>query len=181
MSEFDIHKYKKNQYLAEAGLGSSPAQSLATSIDNAIGGVDESLSSRDFAIAVSIILKEKFPSNFSPFMEILHTELGMDANNVPQDTEDMLDYQDRVMDQGINEIDNKQIGVEFSDKFDVKAFSSGDALDIRTKEDIDNSTFENMIKFIEDKGYTVNRDQSRSDFEHESGERYYYPRIKFSK
>ena len=63
MSEFDIHKYKKNQYLAEAGLGSSPAQSLATSIDNAIGGVDESLSSRDFAIAVSIILKEKFPSN----------------------------------------------------------------------------------------------------------------------
>ena len=83
--------------------------------------------------------------------------------------------------EGINEIDNKQIGVEFSDKFDVKAFSSGDTLDIRTKEDIDNSTFENMIKFIEDKGYTVNKEQSRSDFEHEPGERYYYPRIKFSK
>ena len=83
--------------------------------------------------------------------------------------------------EGINKIDNKQIGVEFSDKFDVKAFSSGDTLDIRTKEDIDNSTFENMIKFIEDKGYTVNKEQSRSDFEHEPGERYYYPRIKFSK
>ena len=68
-----------------------------------------------------------------------------------------------------------------NEKFDVKAFSRGDALDIRTKEDIDNSTFENMIKFIEDKGYTVNKEQSRSDFEHESGERYYYPRIKFSK
>jgi hypothetical protein len=162
MSEFDIHKYKKNQYLAEAGLGSSQAQSLATSIDNAIGGVDDSLSSRDFAIAVSIIIKEKFPSNQGPFMEVLHSELGMRR--------------------GLNEeTDNKQMGIEFSDKFDVKAFSTNDTLDIRTKENIDGTDFENMIKFVEDKGYTVDRDQSRSDFEHESGERSYYPRIKFTK
>ena len=182
MSEFNISSFLKNQYLAEAGLGSTKSQSLANAINTAMLQIDDSMSYTDFAEAVASILIDEYGThNFSPFMEVLHARLGMDTNNVPQDTEDMLDYQDRVMDQGINEIDNKQIGVEFSDKFDVKAFSSGDTLDIRTKEDIDNSTFENMIKFIEDKGYTVNKEQSRSDFEHESGERYYYPRIKFSK
>lgn len=81
MSDFNIHAWKKNQYLAEAGLGSSQAQSLANLIDDAIMQVDESLSYRDFAIAVGIVLKEEYGShNFGKFMEVLHAELGMEES-----------------------------------------------------------------------------------------------------
>jgi len=81
MSDFNIHSWKKNQYLAEAGLGSSKAQSLAKLIDDAIMQVDESLSYRDFAVAIGIILKDEYGShNFTPFMEVLHAELGMNES-----------------------------------------------------------------------------------------------------
>ena len=81
MSDFNIHVWKKNQYLAEAGFGSSQAQSLAKLIDNAIMQVDESLSYRDFAIAVGIILKEEYGShNFKPFMDVLYAELGIEES-----------------------------------------------------------------------------------------------------
>jgi len=81
MSDFNIHAWKKNQYLAEAGLGSSQAQSLANLINDAIMQVDESLSYRDFAIAVGIVLKEEYGShNFGKFMEVLHAELGIEES-----------------------------------------------------------------------------------------------------
>ena len=104
MSEFNISSFLKNQYLAEAGLGSTKSQSLANAINTAMLKIDDSMSYTDFAEAVASILIDEYGThNFSPFMEVLHARLGMDTNNVPQDTEDMLDYQDRVMDQGMNE------------------------------------------------------------------------------
>ena len=81
MSDFNIHSWKKNQYLAEAGLGSSQAQSLANLINDAIMQVDESLSYRDFAVAVAIILKEEYGThNFGKFMDVLHAELGIEES-----------------------------------------------------------------------------------------------------
>ena len=81
MDNFNISAWKKKQYLAEAGLGSSQAQSLANLINDAIMQVDESLSYRDFAIAVGIILKEQYGShNFGKFMEVLHAELGIEES-----------------------------------------------------------------------------------------------------
>jgi hypothetical protein len=81
MDNFNISAWKKNQYLAEAGLGSSQAQSLAKLIDDAIMQVDESLSYRDFAVAVAIILKDEYGShNFGKFMEVLHAELGIEES-----------------------------------------------------------------------------------------------------
>ena len=94
MSDFNIHSWKKNQYLAEAGLGSSKAQSLAKLIDDAIMQVDESLSYRDFAVAVGILLKDEYGShNFGPFMEVLHAELGMDESlNENEDLSSLEDF-----------------------------------------------------------------------------------------
>ena len=81
MSDFNIHSWKKNQYLAEAGLGSSQAQTLANLINDAIAQVDESLSYRDFAVAVGIVLKDEYGShNFNPFMKVLHAELGIEES-----------------------------------------------------------------------------------------------------
>jgi len=97
MSDFNIHAWKKNQYLTEAGLSSSQAQSLAKLINDAIMQVDESLSYRDFAIAVGIILKNEYGShNFGKFMDVLHAELGisesLNENEDLSSLEDFLKY-----------------------------------------------------------------------------------------
>jgi len=81
MSNFDSNKWFKNQYLTEAGLTESVADQVAKAIDAAIESVDESLSYKDFAIAVATILKDEYGSqNFNPFMEVLHAELGMNES-----------------------------------------------------------------------------------------------------
>ena len=50
-------------------------------MDQAIAGVDESLSYKDFALAVGKILKDEYGAhNFGPFMEVLHAELGMNES-----------------------------------------------------------------------------------------------------
>jgi len=167
MSEFNIHKYNKNKYLAEAGLGSSQAQSLANLIDKSISQVDDSLSFRDFAVAVGIILKENYGShNYSQFMEVLHTELGM---NEPINEEN----------------DNMELTDLFTNKFNLRATSMdyGDTgkLTIHVKDVIEDSKFDDMIKFIEDYGYGVYREQSINYYEHEPQERRNYPRIIFKK
>jgi len=75
---FDIHKWNKQRYLAEAGLLESIADQTATVISKAIETVDKNLSYKDFALAVAKILKDEYGSqNFDPFMDMLYTELGM--------------------------------------------------------------------------------------------------------
>jgi hypothetical protein len=81
MSNFDVNKWNKQRYMAEAGLNESKAEQAATAIDNAIASVDESLSFKDFALAVAKILKDEYGAhNFNPFMEVLHAELGMNES-----------------------------------------------------------------------------------------------------
>ena len=75
---FDVSRWNKQRYLAEAGLLESTSDKVATAINKAIETVDESLSYKDFALAVAKILKDEYGSqNFDPFMEVLHAELGM--------------------------------------------------------------------------------------------------------
>lgn len=81
MSNFDVNKWNKQRYMAEAGLIESKSEQAAKAIDNAIASVDESLSFKDFALAVAKILKDEYGAhNFNPFMEVLHAELGMDES-----------------------------------------------------------------------------------------------------
>jgi len=75
---FDVAKWNKQRYLAEAGLLESTANLAANAINQAIDTVDESLSYQDFALAVAKILKDEYGSqNFDSFMDVLHSELGM--------------------------------------------------------------------------------------------------------
>jgi len=72
---FDVHKWNKQRYLAEANIHESLAQEI-----NKI--LPESLGYKEFAKAVATILKDEYGSqNFSPFMDVLHTELGMKSLN----------------------------------------------------------------------------------------------------
>ena len=58
-------------------LQESKPNLVAKAIDQAIAGVDESLSYKDFAVAVAIVLKEEYGVHlFDDWMEILHAELG---------------------------------------------------------------------------------------------------------
>jgi len=86
MSQFDTNKWFKKQYLTEAGLNESKADSVAKAMDDAIDTIDPELSVKDFAIAVGKILKgeagtEGYGSfNFSEFMKVLHAELGIEES-----------------------------------------------------------------------------------------------------
>jgi hypothetical protein len=108
----------KNQYLREAGL----QESLAQQINQVL---PENLGYKEFAQAVANILKDEYGSqNFSPFMEILHAELGME--------------------EPLNE-NEKSLGEEFSIEFDVPASSDIDSITIRTKDIIEDETAEKMV------------------------------------
>jgi hypothetical protein len=158
---FNVHKWNKQRYLAEAGLLESTANLAAKAINQAIDTVDESLSYQDFALAVAKILKDEYGSqNFDSFMDILHAELGMKES--------------------LNE-NKENLGKDFSTEFDVRASSDEDSITIRTKDIIEDSTAEKMIDWIESKGYIVDRKRSSFDYDYEPGERDFWPRIRFNK
>jgi hypothetical protein len=72
---FNVHKWNKQRYLAEANIHESLAQEI-----NKI--LPESLGYKEFAKAVATILKDEYGSqNFGPFMDVLHAELGMKPLN----------------------------------------------------------------------------------------------------
>lgn len=72
---FNVHKWNKQRYLAEANIHESLAQEI-----NKI--LPESLGYKEFAKAVATILKDEYGSqNFGPFMDVLHSELGMKSLN----------------------------------------------------------------------------------------------------
>ena len=183
MSDFNIHAWKKNQYLAEAGLGSSQAQSLANLINDAIMQVDESLSYRDFAVAVGIILKEEYGShNFGKFMEVLHAELGINEGLIKEFGE-YKDAQDEL---------NKELSKEFSsarpyislgmyaggrpDSDPLKDKGYGD-ITFRINGELSDQEWNKALKWVESKGWEVTDESNWYDYE--PGERYWYPKIKF--
>lgn len=158
---FDTTKWFKQQYLSEAGLLENASDKTATVISKAIETVDKNLSYKDFALAVAKILKDEYGSqNFDPFMEVLHSELGI------------KEY--------LNE-NKESLGKEFSEEFKVLANSDEDSITIRTKDIIEDPTAERMINWIESKGYTVDRKRSNFDYDYEPGERDFWPRIRFNK
>jgi len=74
---FDVSKWNKQRYLAEAG--EELQNPIAKAINNAL---PENLGYKEFAKAVARVLKDEYGSqNFKPFMNILHDELGMEPLN----------------------------------------------------------------------------------------------------
>ena len=74
---FDVSKWNKQRYLAEAG------EELQNPIAKAINNVlPENLGYKEFAKAIARVLKDEYGSqNFDPFMNVLHDELGMEPLN----------------------------------------------------------------------------------------------------
>ncbi len=74
---FDVSKWNKQRYLAEAG--EELQNPIAKAINNTL---PENLGYKEFAKAVARVLKDEYGSqNFKPFMNVLHDELGMEPLN----------------------------------------------------------------------------------------------------
>jgi hypothetical protein len=82
MEDFNITGWFKNQYLLEAGEGTTKANLLATAINDVMIEIDDSMSYKDFASAVATILKDEYGTHtFALFMEVLHAELGIEEES----------------------------------------------------------------------------------------------------
>jgi len=129
---FDVSRWNKQRYLAEAGLLESTSDKVATAINKAIETVDESLSYKDFALAVAKILKDEYGSqNFDPFMEVLHTELGMKESLNEAEISDMDD--DSLLSTYENKLKTHDWYYYMSD--DSRKYNSGE-LEAKTLNDI---------------------------------------------
>jgi hypothetical protein len=73
---FDTNKWFKQKYFSEAGI--ILESELVKALNQAI---PDNTGYKEFAKAVATILKDEYGShNFSPFMEVLHAELGMEES-----------------------------------------------------------------------------------------------------
>ena len=173
---FDVAKWNKRRYLAEAGLLESTADLAAKAINKALDTVDESLSYQDFALAVAAILKEEYGSqNFDPFMKVLHAELGMNESlnegnyDIEGITPENLDKIDITFVEGRTTLyavyiylkDGK--GTNWDKKLNSKEFQKVlDMLGIELDFKSDPYYYgDATVKALEDKGYTA----TTSDFD----------------
>jgi len=142
------------------------AKAAAKAMNDAIETVDNNLSYKDFAQAVAAILKDEYGShNFKPFMEILHAELGMEES----------------LNEGAEEDLQAQINTKYpGQRLFVSMFGNTGRLQFTIKDDIHPDHFSDVINFIESLGYKVDREQSDNLFDWDD-DRYFYPRIIFSK
>ena len=74
---FDVSKWNKQRYLAEAGI--ILESELAKALNQAI---PDNTGYKEFAKAVATILRDEYGSqNFKSFIDVLHDELGMEPLN----------------------------------------------------------------------------------------------------
>ncbi len=124
MSQFNTSKWFKNKYLQEANLNEEKADLAAKAIDQAIAGVDESLGYSDFAKAVATILKDEYGAhNFNPFMEVLHSELGIN--------EEISDYEMAVYKVTVTLAEPGEGGPDYDEDVEVKVDASLSGDDLR--------------------------------------------------
>jgi len=189
MAEFNVHKWFKNQYLQEdfnLDVGKEDDPKIGAELEAGLGGtgvaegegheinlypaissvIPEDTSYVDFAKAVAQVLIEDYGShNFGKFMEVLHSELGMNES----------------LKEGAEGDLQAQINTKFPDqRLYVSMYGNSGKLQFHIKDDIEPGYFSEVINFIESLGYKVNRDQSDNLFDWDD-DRYYYPRIIFSK
>jgi len=90
----------------------------------------------------------------------------------------------QYVNESYGEYTEEQLGQDFSNHFDVRAYSttytnSGE-ITIQVRGDIHPEEFSQMMQWVEDQGYSVDREQSYNDFDYDD-DRYWYPRIRFKK
>ena len=80
---FNVHKWNKQRYLAEAGLQESIPQKAATAIDKILDEIDPSgILPEELGEAIAIIVKKGYQAELQErFMDALQAKLGMKPLN----------------------------------------------------------------------------------------------------
>ena len=158
MEDFNITGWFKNQYLLEAGEGTTKANLLATAINDVIIEIDDSMSYKDFASAIAIILKDEYGThNFSPFMEVLHAELGMNES--------------------LNENEDDDLAREIDSRFGGNPYVRDGEITFRMRGEFPDNEWDKILDLIKSKGFEITQDSNWYDIE--PGEREWFPKIKF--
>jgi hypothetical protein len=158
MEDFNLTGWFKNQYLTEAGEGTTKATLLATAINDVMIEIDDSMSYKDFASAVATILQEEYGThNFAPFMEILHAELGINES--------------------LNENENNALAKEIESRFGGDPYVRDGEITFRMRGEFPDNEWDKILDLIKSKGFEITQDSNWYDIE--PGEREWFPKIKF--
>jgi len=86
---FNVQKWNKQRYLAEAGLQESISQKAAIAIDKILDKVDPpGITPEDLGKAIAIIVKNGYQTELQKrFMDVLHSELGIKPLNEAEESE----------------------------------------------------------------------------------------------
>ena len=193
MSDFNISSWKKNQYLDEAGLLSEATLPMPNFFYKMWEIISKNLDAQAVASGDRMsYFSAEFPTASSFEMYMRKQLQGSQLNEAPGSTLNLTkDDMDKLHKDGKLEIDGhkllfkvneatnyESLKGEFKEKFGYKAYMSAKDLTILHKDDIPEDKFEEMIQWVESKGYKVNRDQSHAWYDWEDGERDFYPRIR---
>lgn len=158
MEDFNLTGWFKNQYLTEAGEGTTKATLLATAINDVMIEIDDSMSYKDFASAVATILQEEYGThNFAPFMEILHAELGINES--------------------LNENEDDDLAREIDRLFGGDPYVRDGEITFRMRGEFPDNEWDKILDLIKSKGFEITQDSNWYDIE--PGEREWFPKIKF--
>ena len=147
---FNVHKWNKQRYLAEAKIHESLAQEINKLLP-------ESLGYKEFAKAVATILKDEYGSqNFGPFMDVLHSELGMKPLNEGETSDiETIDFEytdnEGLFRKARVYYKDGSMDSFFGDQFN-KFLKN---LDITQEFDQDDNTDRDIIKSLKDKNIKV--------------------------
>ena len=155
---FDVHKWNKQRYLAEAGLQESISQKAATAIDKILDEVDPpGITPEDLGKAIAIIVQNGYQAELQKrFMDVLHSELGMKPLNEAETSEiETIDFEytdnEGLFRKARVYYKDGSMDSFFGDQFN-KFLKN---LDITQEFDKDDNTDRDIIKSIKDKNIKV--------------------------
>ena len=182
MDQFNITKWNRQRYLAEVEGEVSDAKKLAELINNAIDSIDDNLSYKDFANAVAIILKSEYGShNFNPFMEALHSSLGIKENAINEYGEyngiaKKLQAEAERLFNDSARISMGDYG-EREDSDPLKGKGYGKLSFVETN-DVPPDVWDKVLDWVKSKGYEIKDESNYYEREYDN-DRSWYPNIKF--
>ena len=148
MSQFDVAKWNKQRYLAEANLLESKAQEAANAIDKVLDEVDPAgILPEDLGNAIAIIVKKGFQTEKQQvFMDALHNGLGIEESLNEEKSYDTYTVK-------ITTADPKEGGPDedFTEKVKVDSSLTGDAIEASIKDTIYDMGYRHLYKLSYEK------------------------------
>jgi len=151
---FDVAKWNKKRYLTEAGITEADIVGDRSIYDQCLDIVIDYLREANGDDAAAYL--ERMRSFITNTM-VAKVQEGQTVHEGKEDLE-----------------------IAFTKEFGPRSYSDGNSITVRASEDLSDETFEKMIKFVEDKGYKVDRAKSTNWYD-DDGEKKVFPKIVFSK